>query len=101
MITLLQAQGAASPLLSVGMLVLIVLVFYLFMIRPQMKRQKELRKFQDSLSTGDAVIVSGGIHGKITQVRDVDVMVEIARDVEIRVSKASVYADASGCCSAR
>ena len=57
------------------MLVLIVVVFYFFMIRPQMKKQKELKKFRESLKAGDKVVTIGGIHGKILEINDTTVLV--------------------------
>lgn len=51
-------------------LVLIMVVFYFFMIRPQMKKQKELKKFRENLAVGDKVVTIGGIHGKIIEMRD-------------------------------
>ena len=55
------------------MLVLILGVFYFFMIRPQMKKQKELKKFREGLAAGDKVVTIGGIHGKILEVNDTNV----------------------------
>ncbi|MCL1943325.1 MAG: preprotein translocase subunit YajC [Candidatus Azobacteroides sp.] len=77
------------------MMLLIVAVFYFFMIRPQSKRQKEIRKFRESLQTGDKVITSGGIHGRIKEVKDDSVLLEIADNVRIKVDKASIFATAA------
>jgi len=92
-LVVLQAAGG-SALPSFAMLLLIVVVFYFFMIRPQMKRQKELRKFQESLSKGDRVVVAGGIFAKVVEVRSDSVEVEIGNGTTIRVLKNSVYRDA-------
>ena len=56
---------------SIIMLGLMVLVFWFFMIRPQMKKQKELKKFRDGLAKGDQVITIGGIHGKILEISNI------------------------------
>lgn len=56
-------------------LVLIVVVFYFFMIRPQMKKQKELKNFRANLKVGDKVVTIGGIHGKILEMRDTTILV--------------------------
>ena len=61
-------QQQANPWMTFLMFGLIIVVFYFFMIRPQMKRQKELRKFQESLAKGDKVIIAGGIYGKIVEI---------------------------------
>lgn len=71
-------------------LILILVVFYFFMIRPQMKRQKELRKFRENLAKGDKVVTSGGVWGKIAEIKDNYILLEIDKDVNIKVDKASV-----------
>jgi preprotein translocase subunit YajC len=88
-------QSAANPLATFLPLVLIIVVFYFFMIRPQMKRQKELRKFHESLSKGDKVIIAGGIYGKILEVKDEYVVVEIDENVKVKVVKSTVIRDSS------
>lgn len=70
---------------------LLIVVFYFFLIRPQSKRQKEVRKFQDSLENGQSVITQGGIYGKIREVKDNVVTVEIADGVRIKVNKNMVF----------
>ncbi|MDR3327867.1 MAG: preprotein translocase subunit YajC [Prevotellaceae bacterium] len=84
-------SGMWSTLL---MFALIFVVFYFFMIRPQSKRQKEVRKFQDSLENGKQVVTQGGIYGKIREIKDNYVVVEIADNVKIKVTKGMVF-DAS------
>ena len=93
---MMQPEGQdANPLMSFLPLLLIVVVFYFFMIRPQMKRQKEVRKFRESLSKGDKVVTTGGIYGRIIEVKDTTVILEIARDVQIKVDKNGVIKDMS------
>lgn len=81
--------------MSFIMLALIIVVFYMFMIRPQMKRQKELRKFQEALQKGDRVIVAGGLFGKIFEVKDDHIVVEISDNVRIKAVKSTVLRDSS------
>jgi len=76
-------------------LLLIIVVFYFFMIRPQVKRQKETRKFRESLAKGDKVVTTGGIYGKIAEVKETYVILEIAKDVQIKVDKAGIIKDMS------
>ncbi len=57
------------------MLVLILVVFYFFMIRPQMKKQKELKNFRENLAVGDKIVTIGGIHGKIIEIADATVLI--------------------------
>lgn len=84
-------QGAMGGYQNIILMVLIFVVFYFFMIRPQSKRQKEIRKFQDSLTPGQSVITSGGIYGKVKDVKDNMVIIEIADNVRIKVNKSMVY----------
>ena len=91
---ILQAEGG-SPYMSFIMLELIIVVFYMFMIRPQMKRQKELKKFQEALQKGDKVIVAGGVFGKIADVKEDHLLVEVAENVRIKVIKSTVLRDSS------
>lgn len=91
---LLQAQPApaGSGLSGILMMVLIFVVFYFFMIRPQQKRQKEIKKQREAMQAGDKVVTSGGIYGKIKELKDDNtVIVEIAENVRIKVDKNSVF----------
>jgi preprotein translocase subunit YajC len=94
--TILQAQsGQGGGMTMLLMLALIFVVMWLFMIRPQQKRQKELNKFRDSLAKGDKVVTVGGIYGTVVEVNDNKVMLEIDKDVKIKVDKASLVKDFS------
>ena len=77
------------------MMILIFVVFYFFMIRPQTKRQKELQKQRESMKKGDKVVTAGGIYGEIKEVQETAFIITIAKDVTIKVSKESVFADAA------
>lgn len=92
--TILLQQGAQGGGLS-GMLMIVamIVIFYFFMIRPQSKKQKELKKAREAMQKGDRVITAGGIYGKIRGVNDVDgtMNLEIATDVVIKVSRDQVY----------
>ena len=83
------AQGAGW--MNMIMLLLIFVIFYFFMIRPQTKRQKEIKKFQDSLENGKTIITQGGIYGRVREVKDNYVLVEIADGVKIRVNKNMIF----------
>lgn len=85
------AQSGAAGWMNIAMLVLIFVIFYFFMIRPQSKRQKEIKKFQESLENGKSIVTSGGIYGKIREVKQDYVVVEIADGVKIRVNKNMVF----------
>jgi preprotein translocase subunit YajC len=87
-----STQGSISSLIF---LLLIVVVFYFFMIRPQMKRQKELQKFRSSLQKGDKVVTTGGIYGKVVEIKDNVIIMEVDNDVKLRIDKAAVLKDSS------
>ncbi len=85
------AQPEGNGMMSILMMVLIFVVFYFFMIRPQTKKQKEIRKQRETMKAGDQVLTAGGIYGKIRDVKETTVTVEIADNVRIKVDKNSVY----------
>jgi preprotein translocase subunit YajC len=87
-----QTEGQ-SPVPSFVFLLLIILVFYLFMIRPQMKRQKDLKNYREGLKKGDKIVTTGGLYGKITDIKDNTVTVEIAENVRVRIDKSAVVQD--------
>lgn len=77
------------------MIIAIIAIFYFMMIRPQQKKQKEIKKFRDGLQVGDKVVTAGGIHGKIKSIKDEHFVVSIADGVDIRMEKGSVYPGAA------
>ena len=97
--TLLQAagaQGAAGGQWTMWvMLLLIFVVMWFFMIRPQRKQQKELQKFRDGLQKGDKVVTVGGIFGTVVEIKEKSVLIEVDKDVKIRVDKNSLVKDYS------
>jgi preprotein translocase subunit YajC len=90
-----QEGSDANPLMSFLPLLLIIVVFYFFMIRPQMKRQKETRQFREALKKGDKVVTTGGVYGKIVEVKETVIILEIAKDVQIKVDKNGIVKDMS------
>ena len=97
-IMLLSAQAAQGGGMGVFVMMgAILIIFWLFMVRPQQKKQKKIRNFQNSLQEGSKVVTGGGIYGTIKRV-DIQantVDVEIARGVVITVNKGYVLEDAS------
>ncbi len=95
----LLQTGAESPkspgMQSLIFLVLIIVVFYFFMIRPQVKKQKEMTNYRNSLKKGDKVVTSGGIYGKINDVKETSVILEIAENIIVKVDKSAIVKDAS------
>ncbi len=85
-----QQGNPWSMLIFLGLLFVIM---WLFMIRPQAKRQKELQKFRASLKEGDRVVTIGGIYGKVAQVKDTTVVLEVAPNVKIKFDKTAILRD--------
>ena len=97
---LLQETGGGEPVGGGGLqaflpFILIIVVFYFFMIRPQMRKQKELKSYREALAKGDKVVTTGGIYGKITSLSDNTVEVEIASGVVIKVDKYAILKDST------
>jgi preprotein translocase subunit YajC len=87
------AQGApttSDPLLSMLPLVLLFVVFYFFLIRPQSKRQKEHKEMVSKLAVGDEIVTAGGVLGKVTEIGEQFVQVEIADGVRIKVQRHTI-----------
>ena len=90
-----MAQGAGqagSPFPGLIMLVVLFALFYFMLIRPQQKRQKEHKEMVEKLAKGDEVVTQGGILGKITEIGDSFVSVEIANGTVIKIQRAAVAA---------
>lgn len=96
-LVLLQAEAGAAQQGNQWsfwiMMILIFVVFYFFMIRPQTKKQKELQAQREAMKKGDKVVTAGGIYGEIKEVQENTLLITIAKDVTIKVSKESVFAD--------
>ncbi|MCB0396082.1 MAG: preprotein translocase subunit YajC [Flavobacteriales bacterium] len=82
--------GGSQMLLMFG---LIFVVFYFFMIRPQMKKAKEQKKFRESLKVGDKVITIGGIHGKINDIKETVVVIEVEGGNRLKIERSAISAD--------
>lgn len=85
--------GGAGGMQSLIFLLLIIVVFYFFMIRPQVRKQKEASNFRNALKKGDRVTTTGGIYGKVNDVKDKTVSLEIADNVVVKVDKSAVIAE--------
>lgn len=86
--TLLQinAEQIQQFILPVG----IILVMYFFMIRPQQQKAKKLKKLRESLKKGSSIITAGGIHGKIVEVQETTVTLDIDRGTKLTIEKSSI-----------
>lgn len=94
---LLQAAGGSASGMgsSLIMMVAIIAVLYFFMIRPQQKKQKDVQKAREAMKVGDKVVTAGGIHGRIREVGDTWLLVEVADGVKLKFDKTSVFASSA------
>lgn len=83
-------SGSTDPLLSMLPLLLIFVVFWFFLIRPQSKRQKEHKDMVAKLAVGDEVVTAGGVLGRVTEVGDQFLSVEVAEGVQLKVQRHTI-----------
>ena len=95
MIQTIAAQGGFD-MTMILMWVMIGVIFWFFIFRPQRKRQQEIQNFRNSITIGSRVVTSGGIYGEVRAIEDADniLVIEVAKGVNIRVDRNSVYATA-------
>lgn len=92
---LLQATGGGSGMMNLVMILLIFVIFYFFMIRPQMKKAKQEREFRETIKKGDKIVTIGGIHGRILDIENTTMMVEIDTNVKVRMEKTAISVEAT------
>ena len=96
---ILQAAPAAQPqgsgMMFWVMIILMFVIMWFFMIRPQRKQQKELEKFRNELKRGDKVVTIGGIYGTIDEIKETTVLIKVDGEVKLRVSKNAINKDFS------
>ena len=90
------AQPGGSPLAGLLPMILIFVVFYFLLIRPQQKKAKTQQEFLKNLKKGDEVVTGGGLHGKITGLTDAVVTLEIADNLRVKVSRQYILSPAGG-----
>jgi preprotein translocase subunit YajC len=91
-VLLQSGGGGASQFIMLGAM---VAIFYLFFIRPQQKKQKQQRNFINDLKKSDRVVTSGGIHGKVTEITDTTVTIDVDRGTKLTLEKGSISLEAS------
>lgn len=88
---MLQAQGGPNNYMMPLMLVGMIVVMYFFMIRPQQKRAKEQKKFAESMSTGDKIVTTSGIHGRIVRTNeDGTIVIEVDRNTNLTIERQAI-----------
>ncbi len=89
------AAGGSPAYMQFVMIGLIFVVFYFFMIRPQMKKAKEAKKYMATLEKGSKIVTIGGIHGKIVEVQDTTFIIEVEGGNRLKIQKTAVSMDAT------
>ena len=87
-------MGGGNSVSSLIMIVAMIAIFYLFMIRPQAKKQKELKKFREAMKPGDKVVTIGGVHGKILEIAESTVLIS-SEGTKIRLEKSAISQSAA------
>ncbi|GHS86142.1 hypothetical protein FACS1894201_06730 [Bacteroidia bacterium] len=88
-----ETTTKGNGMTNILFLVAIIAIFYLFMIRPQQKRNKEQRQFRSSLQKGLKIVTIGGIHGKISDVQETTVTIEVEGGVHLKMEKSAIAAN--------
>ena len=91
----LQSAPQGGLLSGLFPVILIIVVFYFFMIRPQLKKQKEENKFKSELKKGDRIVTTGGIHGKISDLRERTVIIDVEGGNRLKIERISISKDYS------
>jgi len=86
----MAAQGGPGPLVQMMPLILMFVIFYFLLIRPQQKRQKEHEAMVKNLAKNDEVITSGGLHGTVVGLKEKSVLVRIAENVKVEVERSAI-----------
>ena len=89
------AAGQSNAFVTFLPLILVFVIFYFFMIRPQMKKQKEMNNYRNSLKRGDKVVTTGGVYGRVLEVKDSYIMMDAGGDVKLKVDKNALLKDPS------
>lgn len=90
MLTSILLQDAAAQgngMSTIIMIVLVIAIFYFFMIRPQNKERKRMRDFLESLQVGSKVRTASGVYGKVKEIKDTVIILEVADNVKIKIDK--------------
>ncbi len=96
-VLLMQPQGEeGNPYSMLIMMGALVIVFYFFMIRPQMKKRKEVQQFRSEMKQGDKIMTIGGIHGKVNAIKEDAVIIEVENGTLLKIDKNAIIKDSSG-----
>jgi preprotein translocase subunit YajC len=89
-ILMTQPKEGQSPWSSLLLMGLVMVVFFFFLIRPQMKRQKDLKNFRESLKKGDKIVTAGGIYGRINNISGNIITIDVGNNVLLKIDKSAI-----------
>ena len=92
---LLQAAPSGGGMQQLIVILLIIVIFYFFMIRPQMRKAKLEKEFRQTIKKGDKIITIGGIHGKVLDITDTTMLIEIDTNVKVRIERTAISVEAT------
>jgi preprotein translocase subunit YajC len=95
LLTIILQKGLDPGVMNMIFIVLLIAIFYLFMIRPQMRKAKLEQQFKNSVQKGDRIVTIGGIHGKIVDVQEKTFLIEVDTNSRMKIEKTAVSAEAS------
>ena len=88
-----QPTEGGSPVAFFFFLLVFIVVLFFLMIRPQMKKQKDLKSYRSNLNKGDKIVTTGGVYGKVLDIKEQTITMEIADNVRIKIDKNAVLKD--------
>jgi preprotein translocase subunit YajC len=94
-IILMSGNGKSGSIIDFLPIIVIFVIFYFFMIRPQIKKQKDQKKYMEEIKKGDKIVTIGGIHGKIAEVHDTTFIIEVEGGVRLKIQKTAVSMDST------
>ena len=97
----LQAPAAGGGITNTIFMVAIVAVFYIFMILPQMRKSKKQKAFIEALGTGDQIITTSGMHGKITKLEDTTAIIELEDKQKVKIERSAISMELSAALKAK
>jgi preprotein translocase subunit YajC len=92
---ILQSAPPGAGMQQLLLIVVIIIIFYFFMIRPQMKKAKLEKEFRETIKKGDKIITVGGIHGRVLEINDTNMMIEVDTNVKMRVERSAISVEAT------
>jgi preprotein translocase subunit YajC len=92
---LLQSAPPGAGMQQLLVILVIIVIFYFFMIRPQMKKAKIEKEFRETIKKGDKIITIGGIHGRVHEIADTTMLIEVDNNVKLRVERSAISVEAT------